>query len=312
MLIEIKQLVKRYKELIALDHFDFHVEEGEIVGLLGPNGSGKTTLINCMLSLLKYDQGSIEIFGRPAKPGDWENNAKIGVVPQELAFFKDLTVQENIDYFCGLYVSDPKQRHEMVEEAIRFTGLESYKKFRPKKLSGGLMRRLNIACGIAHQPKLLFLDEPTVAVDAQSRNFILEGVREMNRRGTTVVYTTHYLEEAEQICSRIVILDKGKNLASGTLTELQALINTGEILHLRLTEVPEDFEAKMAGLPHLQSCEPGEDKLSWRLTFGKRSDNLLALLHLLQQEGLVYTELYSERPSLNEVFLQLTGKGLRD
>lgn len=312
MLIEVKQLVKRYKELIALDHFNFNLKEGEIVGLLGPNGSGKTTLINCMLGLLKYDKGDIEIFGRPMSPNDLETKSQIGVVPQELALFDKLTVKENIDYFCGLYVENSQKRRELVKEAIAFTGLEGYEKFNPRKLSGGLRRRLNIACGIAHKPRLLFLDEPTVAVDAQSRNFILEGVQRMNREGTSIVYTTHYLEEAQQICRRIVIMDKGKNIVTGTLEELLALINTAEIVHIHLVSPSAEALSAMRGMPHLLEMKEAEAEGAYILKFEKSGESLARLLELIKEHQLAYTQLYSERPTLNDVFLELTGKELRD
>lgn len=312
MLIEVKQLVKRYKELIALDHFDFHLEEGEIVGLLGPNGSGKTTSINCMLSLLKYDKGDIRIFGKEMRPDDWESKAKIGVVPQELAYFDSLSVRDNVDYFCGLYIKDARERKRLVEEAIDFTGLKGYEKFTPPKLSGGLKRRLNIACGIAHKPKLLFLDEPTVAVDAQSRNFILEGVAEMNRQGASVVYTSHYLEEVQQLCRRIVIMDKGKNLVQGTTSELLGMINTSEKIHLKLAENPEGIREKITALPQVVEVSAQNEKDGFVIKFEKGVHHLTDVLDLIKDENLVYTELYSERPTLNDVFLELTGKGLRE
>src|SRR5690606_8020555 len=181
MVVEVKNLVKRYKELIALDHFNMEVEEGEILGLLGPNGCGKTTAINCILSLLNFDKGEIEVFGKKMTSNSYDIKRQIGLVPQEVSVFENLTVRENIDYFCGLYIDDKAIRKEYVDEAIEFVGLKGYEKFYPKKLSGGLKRRLNIACGIVHKPKLIFLDEPTVAVDVQSRNFILEGIKKLNR-----------------------------------------------------------------------------------------------------------------------------------
>ena len=156
--IEINNLVKRYKELVALDHLSLEVKEGEIFGLLGPNGSGKTTTINCILSLLTYDKGSIKVFGKEMTPSSYDIKKQIGVVMQNVAVFNELTVYENIDYFCGLYITDKELRKKYVEEAIEFTGLSDFKKFRPGKLSGGLLRRLNIACGIAHKPKLIFFD----------------------------------------------------------------------------------------------------------------------------------------------------------
>jgi ABC-2 type transport system ATP-binding protein len=225
--VKVNNLVKRYGDLIALDHFNLEVREGEVFGLLGPNGSGKTTAINCILSLLKYDKGSVEVFGKPMQPDSYESKRNIGIVMQNVAVFNELTVKENISYFCGLYINDKKKCAELVEEAIHFVGLENYTKFYPKKLSGGLLRRLNIACGIAHKPKLIILDEPTVAVDPQSRNSILEGILDLNRQGATVIYTSHYMEEVEQICSRLAIMDKGKVIATGTTNELKGMIRTG-------------------------------------------------------------------------------------
>ena len=217
--IEVTNLVKRYKELVALDHFNLTVKNGEIFGLLGPNGSGKTTTINCILSLLKYDKGDIKIFGKEMRPDSYDIKKGIGVIMQNIAVYDELTVYENIDYFCGLYISDKKLRTRYVQEAMDFVDISEYRKFFPKKLSGGLLRRLNIACGIAHKPKLIFFDEPTVAVDPQSRNKILEGIKQLNQDGATIVYTSHYMEEVEQLCDRSLIMDKGKSIALGTKDE---------------------------------------------------------------------------------------------
>ena len=199
MIVKIENLVKRYGDLIALDHLNIEIKEGEIFGLLGPNGSGKTTAINCLLSLLKFDKGNIEIFGKEMKPAAYDIKRDIGIVMQNVAVFEELNVYENIDYFCGLYVTDKKKRKELVEQAIEFVALKDFVKFYPKGLSGGLLRRLNIACGIAHNPKLIILDEPTVAVDPQSRNNILEGIKRLNEEGATIIYTSHYMEEIEQL-----------------------------------------------------------------------------------------------------------------
>ena len=215
-IIEIKNLVKQYKELKSIDDLSFDVHKGEILGLLGPNGSGKSTTINCILSLLYFNQGTIKIFGKEMKPDSYDIKAKIGVVFQDVAVFDELTVYENIDYFCGLYIKDKATRKQYVEDAIELVGLKDFKKFYPKKLSGGLLRRLNIACGIAHKPELIFFDEPTVAVDPQSRNSILDGIKKLRDNGATVVYTTHYMEEVEILCDRVIILDKGTIIASGT------------------------------------------------------------------------------------------------
>src|SRR5574344_2696873 len=208
--IEVENLVTAYKHLNAVDGLSFTVHNGEILGLLGLNGSGKSTTINCILSLLNFKEGSIKIFGKEMQPDAYDLKSKIGVVFQDVAVFDELTVIENIDYFCGLYIKDKKIRKQYVEDAIELVGLNDFKKFYPKQLSGGLLRRLNIACGIAHKPSLIFLDEPTVAVDPQSRNNILEGIRKLNEMGATIIYTTHYMEEVEELCNRIIILDKGK------------------------------------------------------------------------------------------------------
>jgi ABC-2 type transport system ATP-binding protein len=310
MLIDVQNLVKRYGSLLALDHFDLQVGEGEIVGLLGPNGSGKTTAINCILSLLKYDKGTIEVFGRPMTPDAYEIKRNIGIVMQNVAVFDELRVDENVDYFCGLYVRDPKTRRQLVKEAIDFVELGEFRKFSPRKLSGGLLRRLNIACGIAHKPKLLILDEPTVAVDPQSRNSILEGIRELNRGGTTVVYTSHYMEEVEQLCTRIVIMDKGKTLATGTKEELKAMINDGETISVEMYMLQPDDLTQIRQLPYVTRVHYADNRLSVHYDGGEH--NLLCLLDYLKSRDLPFNRVFSEQPTLNDVFLEITGRQLRD
>ena len=224
--VSVKNLVKKYKNHAAVDDLSFSVEKGEILGLLGPNGSGKTTTINCILSLLDFDSGDIKIFGKSMRPDAYSIKQKIGVIFQEVAVFDELTVYENIDYFCGLYIKDKNTRKSYIKDAIKLVGLEKFETYRPKQLSGGLLRRLNIACGIAHKPELIFLDEPTVAVDPQSRNNILNDIKKLRDHGATVIYTTHYMEEVEELCDRIIILDNGKIIASGTVEELKKLAKT--------------------------------------------------------------------------------------
>ena len=227
-IIEVKNLTKEYKNQKAVDNLSFEVKKGEILGLLGPNGSGKSTTINCILSLLNFSSGTIKIFDKKMHPNAYDIKKDIGVVFQEVAVFEELNVTDNIDYFCGLYIKDKNLRKEYIEDAIKLVGLENYRKFYPKQLSGGLLRRLNIACGIAHKPKLIFLDEPTVAVDPQSRNNILDGIKKLRDNGATIVYTTHYMEEVEILCDRVIILDKGKVIASGTNDELKELSSIEE------------------------------------------------------------------------------------
>ena len=310
MMIQVENLVKRYGDVVALDHFNLQIAEGEIFGLLGPNGSGKTTAINCMLSLLKYDRGAIKLFGRPMGPDAYDLKREIGVVMQNVAVFYELTVYENINYFCSLYLDDKRQRQRLVEEAIEFVGLEDYRRFLPKRLSGGLLRRLNIACGIAHKPKLIFLDEPTVAVDPQSRNSILEGIQKLNREGATVVYTSHYMEEVEQICSRIAIMDHGRSIAVGTKEQLTGMIKTGEKVTIEAVVLSEEQLAGIRELPHVFAVDYQNDILTVQCTEARH--NLVRILHCLEEQGTAFGRVYSELPTLNDVFLEITGKQLRD
>lgn len=308
--IEVKDLTKKYKELTAVDHLSFNIEEGEILGLLGPNGSGKSTTINCILSLLTMNEGQIKIFGKEMKPNAYNIKKDIGVIFQEVAVFEELTVYENIDYFCGLYISNKKERKEKVEKAIEFAGLQEFKKFYPKQLSGGLLRRLNIACGIAHEPKLIFLDEPTVAVDPQSRNNILEGIKALRKKGATILYTTHYMEEAEILCDRIIIMDKGKIIAQGTKDELKELAGIEEKVRLEVENLPEEKQEKIKKMKHVEEVNYEGNQLT--ISFQKGENNFTNLLEWLKQEKITYDGIYSEKPSLNDVFLELTGKELRD
>ena len=310
MILTVSNLVKRYNELLALDHLNLEVKEGEIFGLLGPNGSGKSTAINCILSLLKYDKGEIRIFDKPMGPDAYDIKKDIGVVMQDVAVFEELTVYENIDYFCGLYITDKLKRKALVEEAIEFVSLSDYKKFYPKKLSGGLLRRLNIACGIAHKPRLLILDEPTVAVDPQSRNNILSGIKKLNQQGTTIIYTTHYMEEVEQLCDRIAILDKGKTVALGTKEELKAMIKIGEKITIEIFNLPPTILEEMRGLSTVNKAEYRENTLVIKSIKGK--NNLVRIIEFLNDHDIEFGKIYSELPTLNDVFLEITGKELRD
>lgn len=304
--IEVEGLTKDYKQLRALDGVSFHVDKGAIVGLLGPNGSGKSTAINCMLSLLTFNAGSVRIFGEEMRPDAYDIKRRIGVVFQDVAVFDELTVKQNLEYFCGLYVKDKSERAEMIGEAVALVGLEDYLGFRPKQLSGGLLRRLNLACGIAHRPELIFLDEPTVAVDPQSRNNILDGIGKLRDGGATVVYTTHYMEEVEHLCDRVIILDKGKIIAAGSVDKLKELSDLEERVTLQGCELPEDMRED----PQIESVEQRGKTVT--LVFRRGENNLAGLVAELARRGVRYESIYSERPTLNDVFLQLTGKELRD
>ena len=308
--IEVKNLTKEYKNLKAIDNLSFDVYEGEILGLLGPNGSGKSTTINSILQLLNYSSGSIKIFGHVMKPDAYEIKKDIGVIFQEVAVFQELTVYENIDYFCGLYINDKEIRRKYVMDAINLVGLNDFIKFYPKELSGGLLRRLNIACGIAHKPKLIFLDEPTVAVDPQSRNNILDGIKKLRDEGATIVYTTHYMEEVEIICDRIIILDKGKIIAKGTTDELKALAKLEEKITVEVKNINEKLIEEIKEFKTVLDLSYQGNTLV--IVYKKGKDNLGELIDYLHEKKVTYSKIFSERPTLNDVFLELTGKDLRD
>ena len=309
-IIEVKNLTKEYKNLKAIDNLSFDVFEGEILGLLGPNGSGKSTTINSILQLLNYSSGSIKIFGHVMKPDSYEIKKDIGVIFQEVAVFQELTVYENIDYFCGLYIRDKEIRKKCVMDAINLVGLSEFVKFYPKELSGGLLRRLNIACGIAHKPKLIFLDEPTVAVDPQSRNNILDGIKKLRDEGATIVYTTHYMEEVEMICDRIIILDKGKIIAKGTTDELKTLAKLEEKITVEVKNISEETLKEIKEFKTVLDLNYQGNVLV--VVYKKGKDNLGELIDYLHEKKVAYSKIFSERPTLNDVFLELTGKDLRD
>ncbi len=310
MIVKIENLVKRYGNLIALDHLNIEINKGEIFGLLGPNGSGKTTAINCILSLLKFDKGTIEVFGKNMSPSAYDIKRDIGIVMQNVAVFDELNVYENIDYFCGLYVTDKKKRKELVLQAIDFVALRDFIKFYPKKLSGGLLRRLNIACGIAHKPKLIILDEPTVAVDPQSRNNILEGIKKLNEQGATIIYTSHYMEEIEQICSRLAILDKGKVIATGTKEEVKSMISLGEKIVVETFNIEQNHIDQIREIPNVINVELRQNILTIKQKNG--ASNLVNIMSFIAEKNISYGKIYSELPTLNDVFLEITGKELRD
>lgn len=309
-IIEVSNLTKKYKNKKAIDNISLEVKSGEILGLLGPNGSGKSTTINCILSLLSYDNGTIKIFNEEMKPDAYKLKKNIGVVFQDVAVFEELNTYDNIDYFCGLYIKDKKIRKQLVEDAISLVGLEDFKKFYPKQLSGGLLRRLNIACGIAHKPKLIILDEPTVAVDPQSRNNILEGIKQLRKNGATIIYTTHYMEEAEILCDRIIILDKGKILAQGTSDELKQLASVEEKVTIEIPNLNKKYLNHFKKLDNVNEVEYKNSDLI--IKYKKDKENLGELIEYLKKEEIKYNKIYSARPTLNDVFLELTGKELRD
>ena len=308
-IIDINNLVKKYREIKAIDNLSFAVNKREILGLLGPNGSGKSTTINCILSLLKYDSGCIKIFGKKMNIKSYDIKSQIGVVFQDVAVFNELTVYENIDYFCGLYIKDKNIRKKYVEDAINLVKLEDFKNFYPNKLSGGLLRRLNIACGIAHKPKIIFFDEPTVAVDPQSRNNILDGIKNLRDNGATIVYTTHYMEEVEILCDRVIILDKGKIIAQGSPKDLKNMSKIKEVITIDINNLEDRNIKELESLEDVDSIKYDEGTINIKL---KKENYLINVIKYFEKNNLQYEKIDVKKPTLNDVFLELTGKELRD
>lgn len=243
-------------------------------------------------------------------PSNYEVKKNIGVIFQEVGVFDELTVKENIDYFCGLYISDKNIRKKYVMDAIKLVHLEDFVNFYPKQLSGGLLRRLNIACGISHKPKLIFLDEPTSQVDPQSRNSILDSIKSLSKEGASIVYTTHYMEEVEILCDNIIILDKGKIIASGTNDELKNLIDVEEKITIEVNDVSEDLINSINEIKEVIDVKKVNNNII--INYKKGKSNLENLIMFLKRNKIKYNKIFSERPTLNDVFLSLTGKELRD
>ncbi|MBP3728606.1 MAG: ABC transporter ATP-binding protein, partial [Pseudobutyrivibrio sp.] len=255
-------------------------------------------------------KGDIKIWGKEMSPSAYDIKSQIGVVMQNVAVIDTLSVYENVDFFCGLYINDKKLRKQYVEEALEYTGLTDYKKQKPKKLSGGLLRRLNIACGIAYKPKLIIFDEPTVAVAPHSRHPILEGIKKMNKAGATIIYTSHYMEEVEELCSRVVIMDHGKNIANGTSNELKSSLISREKIRIGLPNKSPEILAGLKEINHVYKVKEDGDDVVIKCDGGEH--NLVHVLSYLTDNNIPFGHVTTELPTLNDVFLEITGKELRD
>ncbi|SFH58931.1 ABC-2 type transport system ATP-binding protein [Tindallia magadiensis] len=310
MLLEMDQLVKRYHHDIVVDHLSLKIREGEIMGLLGPNGAGKTTTINMITGLTKLDHGNIKIFGQDLGKNEKTIKSDIGLVPQDIALFDDLKAWENIAFFAGLYGLKGAILRERVQWALEFVGLDNHQKQFPKKFSGGMKRRLNIACAIVHQPKLIIMDEPTVGIDPQSRNHILESVRRLNREGSTILYTSHYMEEVDAICSKIAIMDQGRIIAQGTSDELKKMISSEDRILLRVSDTSYSMTEELKKLHGVIDCYAKEKEIT---ILAKKDSGLVGQIsQIVSHLGAEIYSLNIEQVTLESVFLTLTGKTLRD
>nr|WP_251128514.1 MULTISPECIES: ABC transporter ATP-binding protein [unclassified Exiguobacterium] len=292
-----------------MNDFSLHVEAGELFGLLGPNGAGKTTAISVMLNLYPADSGSIKIFDHAMPKDELTIKRRVGIVPQHVSVYDQLTVFENIQFFAELYGFKPSEAKQKTEAALDFVELTAHQKKRPPELSGGLLRRLNIACGIVHEPELIFMDEPTVAIDPQSRNTILENIRELNRRGATIIYTSHYMEEVEMLCDRVAIVDEGRIIAEGTQDELKDQVMTLETARIKVDALTPGLLERLESLERVKKVDYEEPFLEVSL---EKDTPLAPLLDVLHDERVRFTSITVDRPSLNTVFLALTGKTLRE
>lgn len=310
MIIEIKNLVKRYGDFLAVDNMNLKVREGEIFGLLGPNGAGKTTTINTIAGLTKVDSGDIKIFEKDMKHHELEIKRNMGIVPQDIAVFGELTAYENVMFFGKLYGLRDGNLKDKVQEALNFTGLWDRRKDFPKNYSGGMKRRLNIACAIVHQPKIIIMDEPTVGIDPQSRNHILQSVKELNKLGSTIIYTSHYMEEIEELCTNITIMDHGKIIASGTKEELKALISSEDKMSLEVSSVNYTLIDNIKKLQGVRECSNEGNVIT--VISNKNSKNLSKIIDIINEADSEIMSINIEKPTLEGVFLTLTGRTLRD
>lgn len=309
-IIKITELTKKYGSNIAVDNITLNVNEGEIFGLLGPNGAGKSTTINSICGLLKINQGEIIINGINMSHSSLEAKKCIGLVPQEIAIFENLTARENIEFFGKLSGLKGSLLKERVDEALEFVGLSDNAKKMPKGYSGGMKRRLNIACAITHHPKIIILDEPTVGIDPQSRNHILDSVRKLNKMGSTIIYTTHYMEEAEALCSRIAIMDHGRLIADGTREELKKLVHKEEKILISGSDISFNTLSEIKALKAVLDARLNEGRLE--IITSNTQLVLQDILFILSRHEIRVKGIDVIEPDLETVFLSLTGRKLRD
>ena len=311
-ILKVSDLKKSYDKgnTFAVDGISFEVEPQDIVGLLGPNGAGKSTTINMISGLLKPDSGTIR-YGDGKTFDEWKRN--MGLVPQELAIYPEFTAYENVEFFCSLYGFRGAKLKELTEKALEETGIQDAGKKRAGTFSGGMKRRLNIACSIAHEPKLIIMDEPTVGIDPQSRDHILNEIIKLNQKGTSVIYTTHYMEEVEAICNKIVIVDSANIIACGTIDEIRKQISGKQNISIEyLGEPAQAMRAaeELKGIRFVDNVQVSEQKITCTLT--SRSEDLFSIIRPIADAGVKIVNINSTEMKLQDIFLSLTGKDLRD
>ena len=309
-MIEVHELRKQYGDLVAVDNVSFNAEPGTIFGLLGPNGAGKTTTIGCISGLLKPTSGRIQVLGHDVVTDGPASRRKLGVVPQELALYEDLSARENLSYWGAAYGLGGEHLKTRINTVLELCGLLDRANEAVKKFSGGMKRRLNFGCGVVHEPQVLLLDEPTVGVDPQSRIRLLDLVNEETRRGTCVLYTTHYMEEAEKLCDHLAIIDHGNIIASGTLKELRSIMGERDILRFTGNFDSGAITEPLTKLDGVEIVHMTEVSLT--LTVANASSRLSDIFQTLGGAGAEIRETTVTQPSLESLFIKLTGKELRE
>lgn len=307
-MLEIKKISKEYGNTIAVNDVNLQINKGEIFGILGPNGAGKSTLIGIICGLIKRTSGEIIYEEKERKTRNWKSN--IGVVPQDFALYWDLTAEENVEFFCSLYGFKGKELKERVKRVLNFVGLSDVGNKKASEFSGGMKRRLNIACAISHSPKLIIMDEPTVGIDPQSRNHILKSVLKLRDEGATIIYTSHYMQEIDDICDRIAIIDKGNIIAEGTSEELKNLVGDKRNLNVTIKKEIDGLEEKMLEITGVEKVVCNENQ--YKISTLKNSNLLTKVIETILNSGGEINNIENSRPTLENVFLALTGKKLRD
>lgn len=308
--LECAGLVKAFGDLVAVDDVGFHIAAGETYGLLGPNGAGKTTSISMIAGILEADAGKVTVAGSEITTRTTDGNSEIGYVPQDIAIYPDLTARENLRFFGKLYGIPKAALPSRIDEVLDVIGLKDRSDDRTDEYSGGMKRRLNIGIGLLHEPSLLILDEPTVGVDPQSRNSILESVELLGQAGTAVLYTTHYMEEAERLCDRVAIIDGGRIRAEGTRRELVELVGQTDTVNLGVIGSARRLVDDLGVLSEIQQITAAEGSVE--ILVGGASQLLPRILDVAQQSGVGISGVEVVEPNLESVFLHLTGKALRD
>ncbi|MBE6051732.1 MAG: ABC transporter ATP-binding protein [Clostridium sp.] len=309
-ILKVKELKKQFKDKEALKGVNFTLNEGEILGLLGPNGAGKSTTINIISTVLEKTSGEITYKGKQIDSSNNKFKRVLGVVPQEIAIYEEVPVIKNLEFFGGIYGLSSKEIKENSEKALKFVKLEDKKNDLPNTFSGGMKRRLNIACALVHDPDIIIMDEPTVGIDPQSRNFILESIKELSKHGKSIIYTTHYMEEVEAIANRVVIIDKGQVIKESTIAELKEEMENESKIIITLNEECDFSIDEFYKIEGVRGVSLKDSVLE--ITTIKNIDNLDKIINVIFGKNQKIKKITTEENSLEDVFLNITGRKLRD